>query len=772
MNFNSNQKLFINKNVDKFFIRDDKTLRDAISLFGNNFGLPLIVINNNNEFIGTLSNGDIRLFLADPKRKIVDSIKDAVNKKAKYCFEDFDKSIFEHFLSEKNIKIIPILDKFKKLKAVAYYENIYLNLGKKVLKTNSNNIYLIAEIGVNHNGDFEEAIALVDNIYEAGFDAVKMQFRSSETYSNDRFINNVDLGTEYILSELERVALTYKEEEMIIEHIKKKNLDFIGTPFDQKSLLRLINYEPTALKVASCDLTNHFLIKSCANYNVPLILSTGMSNETEIIKTNQLLEDLNVNRCFLHCNSTYPTPLRDVNLKYIHRLQKITNCIVGYSSHDGDQTIAIGSIASGAKVIEVHVTKNRSGKGTDHLASITVDETKQFVTSSRKISIANGYANPRIPSQGELLNKIPLGKSLCYAKNLNKGHIINASNDFIACSPGDGIKIDKNKEFNNKLLKADVNKLDKVLNSHFDGYIEEKIQYLINNQSKEILKEFKWGIPARYRDIEVLNDIFESPILEIHLSSKDLEFDITNLSKNKLNNKEFIVHAIEQYHDGFIFDLASDKEEYRDVSLKRFDELISHCNQLLDYFGSKEKIKIILNCGGFTRDSFCDLNSYKRKKKYLYENLIFLKDKYKEFKILPQTMPPFPWHQGGTSYHNLLRNSKDIAELNQETGLKVCFDFSHTFMESVYSKIDFNKNLLDIINYTDHLHLSDSSSSSNEGLNIDDGNIDFQFAFKEVFKVHKKNKITFIPEVWQGHLNNGEGFKISLNRISRYLAST
>ena len=133
-------------------------------------------------------------------------------------------------------------------------------------------------------------------------------------------------------------------------------------------------------------------------------------------------------------------------------------------------------------------------------------------------------------------------------------------------------------------------------------------------------------------------------------------------------------------------------------------------------------------------------------------------------------MPPFPWHQGGASYHNLLRSSEDIKELNEETGLKICLDFSHTFMESKYSKKSFNDNFLEMIKFADHLHLSDSSSSSNEGLNIDDGNIDFKFTLDKIFKSSNNNVISFIPEVWQGHLKNGEGFKISLERIARYLS--
>ena len=113
MNNNLSQKLFIDNNIKRFVINFNKTIRDAIPLFGTNFGLPLIVTNDNEEFVGTLSNGDIRIFLTNSKNNIEDLIKDAYCRESKYCFDNFDKSIYEHFLSERNIKILPILNKYK-----------------------------------------------------------------------------------------------------------------------------------------------------------------------------------------------------------------------------------------------------------------------------------------------------------------------------------------------------------------------------------------------------------------------------------------------------------------------------------------------------------------------------------------------------------------------------------------------------------------------------------------------------------------------------------
>ena len=158
MNSNFSQKMFINSDIHKFVVDINKSVKYAISLFANNGGLPLIAVDNQDEFIGTLSNGDIRVFLSQGQNNIEAPIINAINKESKYCFDHFDKSIFDHLLSNTNIRIVPILDKHKKLKAVAYYDKIHFKIGNKYINNEFKSTYLIAEIGVNHNGKIEEAI--------------------------------------------------------------------------------------------------------------------------------------------------------------------------------------------------------------------------------------------------------------------------------------------------------------------------------------------------------------------------------------------------------------------------------------------------------------------------------------------------------------------------------------------------------------------------------------------------------------------------------------
>ena len=149
---------------------------------------------------------------------------------------------------------------------------------------------------------------------------------------------------------------------------KDLNLEIILTPFDEIALNEICDSKInlSAIKIASCDLTNASLIKAAANLEIPLIVSTGMSYEREILKTSIQLRNLFVDHAFLHCNSTYPSPIEDSNLKYISRLKDITKTIVGYSSHEGDMTIPLCSISHGAQIVEFHITRSRESKGTDH----------------------------------------------------------------------------------------------------------------------------------------------------------------------------------------------------------------------------------------------------------------------------------------------------------------------------------------------------------------------------------------------------------------------
>ena len=169
------------------------------------------------------------------------------------------------------------------------------------------------------------------------------------------------------------------------DHCKKVGIFPLCTPWDLESLAALETYGMEAYKVASADMTNHEMLTALARTGKPLICSTGMSDEEEIIQSVTLLKRLGTQYILLNCNSTYPPPFRDVNLRYMTRLREIGGCMVGHSGHERGINVAIAAVALGAKVIEKHITLDRNMEGNDHKVSLLPDEFRAMVEGIRQV---------------------------------------------------------------------------------------------------------------------------------------------------------------------------------------------------------------------------------------------------------------------------------------------------------------------------------------------------------------------------------------------------
>ena len=195
--------------------------------------------------------------------------------------------------------------------------------------------FLIAEIGINHNGSLELAKRLVDLSADAGADCVKFQMRDMKALyrQGDGSRAGEDLGPQYTLDLLSKFSLTNDELFEAFDHARARGVEVMCTPWDRPSVDALVGYGLPALKIASADLTNHDLVSYAAATGVPLILSTGMSSEEEIVETARLVRESGTPFVMLHCQSTYPAPFKDVNLRYMARIGELAGCPVGYSGH-------------------------------------------------------------------------------------------------------------------------------------------------------------------------------------------------------------------------------------------------------------------------------------------------------------------------------------------------------------------------------------------------------------------------------------------------------
>src|SRR5690606_36620574 len=210
----------------------------------------------------------------------------------------------------------------------------------------------------------------------------------------------------------------------VFDYCKQLGLVPLCTPWDLKSLEVLEEYGMEAYKVASADFTNHQLLGAIAETGKPLICSTGMSTEAEIRQSVAFLKTKGTNFVILHCNSTYPAPFKDLNLAYLKRIKEITGRLVGYSGHQHGISVPVATVALGARVIEKHFTIDKSMEGNDHKVSLLPNEYREMVRMIREVEEAMGDSGERCISQGELINRESLAKSLVASRNVDMGEVI------------------------------------------------------------------------------------------------------------------------------------------------------------------------------------------------------------------------------------------------------------------------------------------------------------------------------------------------------------
>lgn len=617
--------------------------------------------------------------------------------------------------------------------------------------------FIIAEIGNNHNGDFELAKLLIDKAVEMGADCAKFQMRQIKEVYRSKSLekSGEDLGTEYIIDLLNKFELSIEEQKALSDYCKSKGIMYMCTPWDYKSVEILESFDVPAYKVASADLTNLPLLDKLSTTNKPLILSTGMSSSEEIGFTVDFLNRRNVNFVLLHCNSTYPAPLQDINLNWIGQLKKVHR-LVGYSGHERGINVTLAAVAVGAKVIERHFTLDRKMEGPDHAASLEFDEFQNLIKGIREIEIAmgDGSSSDRKFSQGEMINRENLGKSLVAAHPLKKGTILQAS-DIKVLSPGQGLSPQYFESLIGLEIKRDLSSEDYFFKSDITNTIQEIRNYNFSHP---------WGIPVRYHDFKNYQSLISPDMFEFHLSYSDMELNIDDYLSGTYD-VGFVVHAPELFKDSHLMDLATPDDGYRKISMIETQKVIDITRKLKKYFPKEIRPQIVANIGGFSMDAPFEESIKKAYYEQFFKSLSELDTEGVE--LIPQTMAPFPWHFGGQRYQNIFVHVDEIVKYCKEYGIRMCFDVSHTMLTCNHFNQDFYEFAEKIAPYTAHIHMGDAKGVNGEGLQIGEGEIDFE----RLGKILNLGcpKASFIPEIWQGHKNNGEGFWIALEKLENKL---
>ena len=303
-------------------------------------------------------------------------------------------------------------------------------------------VYIIAEAGVNHNGSFKLACKLVDEAKKAGADCIKFQtFQAKNLVSRNAQKaeyqkDTTGEGTQADL--LKRLELTYDEFLALKAYCDKVKICFLSTPFDFESIDFLNTIDMPFWKIPSGEITNYPYLLALARTRKPVVMSTGMCQISEIeAAINTLRKNGTRTIKLLHCNTEYPTPFEDVNLKAMQTMRDVFGLEVGYSDHTKGIEVPIAAVAMGATIIEKHFTLNCNMKGPDHKASLEPCELAAMVSSIRHIEKAIGTGN-KIPSYSETKNIAIARKSIVAKVNIKAGDEFTTDNITVK-RPGTGI---------------------------------------------------------------------------------------------------------------------------------------------------------------------------------------------------------------------------------------------------------------------------------------------------------------------------------------------
>jgi sialic acid synthase SpsE/sugar phosphate isomerase/epimerase len=744
--------MIIERDIAPYLIVATEPMSVALDKITANKSRFIVCVSENGALEGVLTDGDFRRWMAETKHFEPTLAVGAVcNRRVTTAAIDAAGTDIAALFCEK-VSFVPLLDRNGKVRAIARPGVTELRLGSHIIGPNSPAL-IVAEAGINHNGSLDVAKQLIEAAATAGADCVKFQMRHmSALYAN---IGNADdasedLGAQYTLDVLARASLTDDEMIEAFDHCRHCGVLPLCSPWDLESVAVLSAYGLAGYKIASADLTNHDLLRAVASTGVPVLVSTGMSTDQEIIETSSLLKTWGTPFMLLHCNSTYPAPFKDVNLRYLDRLRDIGGGPVGYSGHERGYAVAIAAVARGAKLIEKHITLDRTMLGNDHRVSLEPDEFAGMVEAIRQVEEALGDGGTRALSVGEQMNRNVLAKSLVAATDIPVGTAIQLSMIDVK-SPGKGLQPNSRALLIGRKAKRSLKPGDFFFPSDLVDEVVKPRPYQFRR---------RWGVPVRYHDWRRLLGDLPMDFLEFHFSYKDIEIDPASIFDRPLE-LALVVHSPDLFADDHILNLAADDEEYRRISISHFQRAIDAARRLKPYFSKAGRIPLIASLGGVSRNGPLPIES----RPALYERIIDSLSRIDSegVEILPQTLPPYPWYLGGQLYCNLFVDPEDTAQFCRATGSRLCFDVSHSKLTCNHRQRSFGE-FSDIVGpFVGHLHLVDAAGVDFEGLQIGEGEVDFVDLARRLDR--DCPGASFIPEIWQGHRNSGEGFWTALERL-------
>ncbi len=520
------------------------------------------------------------------------------------------------------------------------------------------------------------------------------------------------------------------------------------TPWDRESVDELERYRVPAYKIGSPDMTNLELLEYVASKGKPMIISTGMSSIEEIQTSIQFLDRLGVQYILLHCNSSYPSQPKDLSLRFIPKLKEMVGGgIVGYSGHELGTATTLATIPLGAKVIERHITLDRTMKGPDHAISLEPKEFVGLVRDIRNIESALKMDSKYV-TRGEYINRKILSKSLVAAVAIRKGQLLTKSMITVK-SPAKGLSPQKIYDIIGRISVRDMEK---------DEYFTD-LDLGIKPTHRTTALKGKWGIIVRPNDYEKMLIGVHPKCIEFHFGFHDLKYQF---EPKKPIIAELIVHAPELWGIALL-DLCSKDKKIVAESIKNINLLLDRVRTMRTYFTkTPKKVKVILHPGGMSSRDFVNPIEKVEMYRILPQSLQQLDTR--GIDLLLENLPPFPWYKGGQWFSNVFTDAQEIADFAKKYKYNLCYDTSHAQLYCTFAGKDPVTFFKIIKPFVHHIHISDGTGTDGEGLQIGDGDVLWGKIIPEI----KKAGVTFTPEIWMGHRYGGEGFWIAMKKLRKY----
>ena len=756
--------MIIERDLTPYVVYSGDPVLRALEKITANQARVIFLVDSHGHLDGVLSDGDFRRWVSNAASLTVDvPAIEAANTSPRSLPIGSSPAEISHAFGS-GIDHVALVDERGHLVAIAINRADELRIGRHVVAADAPTV-LISEIGINHQGDVSLAKQLVDLSVESGADIVKFQLRDMESLyrQGSSGSGGEDLGPQYTLDLLAKYNLEADQLFEVFDHCRDVGVEVMCTAWDPVSVDRLVDYGITSLKVASADMTNHALLRHMAASGTPMVISTGMSTEGEIRETVELVRSTGVAHAFLHCQSTYPAPFKDVNLAYLTRLAELTQVPVGYSGHERGFHVPVAAVALGARIIEKHFTLDRELEGNDHKVSLLPGEFREMVQRIREVEEALGTAAPRAVSTGEMMNRVNLAKSLVAARRIEVGETLTDA-DIDIKSPGRGLQ---------------PNAFDKLVGRTTSRALDAGDFFYATDLGDAAPKgrayDFRrpWGLATRYHDIEAMTRDTTPDFLEFHFSYKDLDLPVEEVFAKYDGGLPmgFTTHSPDLFAGDFLLNLASEDDDHWERSIRELQRVVDttremqkHFTQSADAKGATDGPVIVASLGGFTTDAFVARAERERMYDRVAAGLARIDDS--GVRLCAQTLPPYPWYMGGQLYCNLFVDPRDTAEFAERHDRRLCFDVSHTKLSANYLGMSFAEATDLLAPHSEHLHLVDATGVDGEGVQVGDGEIDWAVLAQQLDAMSPG--VSFIPEIWQGHVNDGEGFWIALERLEQW----